>query len=91
MLPGEVKVSEHVVRGVLRELGHLRELHPQHPGHVVELAHGRGVIGLSEDRADDRGHDVLDLLGTTASRFRIKCALQTPTVNCVVTSLIGIG
>ncbi len=68
MLAGEVQVREHVLGRVLQELRGLREALVKHPGHVVELIHGGGVVGLDEDGAHDRGHRILGLLGNGRER-----------------------
>ncbi len=60
---GDLQVREHVLGGVFEELGGLREPTLEHPGHLVELRHRRGVIGLGEDRAHDRRDGVVGSLG----------------------------
>jgi hypothetical protein len=89
--------GEHVLGGVLQEFGDLWELRTEHLRDLVQLAHRRGVIGLGEDRADDRGHGVLGLLGATDSTLRMKWTRQRCQVASCSTfaiaarSLVGVG
>jgi len=53
MLLREALVGQHVFRGLLEELRGSGEPGPEPVGHPAELGHGRGVVGLGEDRADD--------------------------------------
>jgi hypothetical protein len=74
----EVKVRRDVFGGVIKKLGGLGEAFREHPGDLVQLRHGRGVIGLEKIARTIAGTASWGCLGTAESRFRMKARGRPP-------------